>query len=261
MELLTSPISFNVDIYDIELETDLQSPTIPYGFEKLSNLIGTNAEINSQILEFSTNKKCKLIEYVVLNYEGTRKSAIVIICRELESGYYLGVSIQPSTNENECLASYVYLFSQQKQIGELEKTWCKLTQKASADDWDNLDWIITELINGSSNSEIFFVEHEYYANNRAIFPNLVQSIMNTCDMSADKESGLTALVIANEEEQRCLGVILNDADGFAKRTVVYDDFEDIELCFDSLYLGFEAYTQETLIMYCDADSEDEDEDN
>lgn len=261
------PGSFVVDIF-IDIEIDSQSLTIPYGFEELSNLIGTNNEIDSKILELATDKKCKLIEYNLRTDEETC-TEISIVCRELENGYYLGVSIQPSTNKNECLASYIYLFSRQQQIGELEKTWHKLTQKASTDDWADLDCIISELIHeysGDRRSTIFFIEQEYYANHRAVYPDIVQEIMRTCAMSVYQESGLTALVIADEEEQRGFGVILNNGDNFVQCTAVYDDFEDIELCFElprhnPLSEGFSAYMNDTLTIYCDADSEDEDEDN
>lgn len=239
MKLSISSIAFNVDIYDINLEIDSQSLIIPYGFEELSNLISTNAENIRKTLEFATCKKCKLIEHVVFNDEEMRHPKIVIICRELERGCYLVVSVQPSNNQNECLASYVYLFSQTKEFGKLEQVWHALTQQASSEDWNILDEIIID----TSMEKMLCFDTKHLDE---IFDEELREDFNFFLEQADyfiseyEDNQLPALMILDHDNDRGLCAILNHPDGFAAHVIVGDNFEETLVGFKSLHEGYEA---------------------
>lgn len=235
MELLTSPISFNVDIHDIDIEIDSQSLTIPYDFKELSNLIGTNTEINKKILGFATHKKCELIEHVVLNHEGTREPKVAIICRDLEQGYYLVVSVQPSNHKHECLASYLYLFSQTKEVGKLEQVWHDLTQQASSEDWAILDEILID----TSIEKMLCFDTKYLGEEPRedfdFFLEQADYFISECE-----DNQLPALMILDRDNDRGLCAILNHPDGFAAHVIVGDNFEETLVGFKSLHEGYEA---------------------
>jgi hypothetical protein len=236
MKLLTSPISFNVDIHGIDIGIDSQSLTIPYGFDELSNLIGTNAENNRKILEFATCKKCELIEHVVLNDEETRHPKISIICRDLEQGYYLVVSVQASNNKNECLASYLYLFSQTKKVGRLEQAWHDLTRRASSEDWDVLDQILID----TSMEKMICFDTKYFDEHEELKESDFFREQANYFISDYEGDQLPALMALDRDNCRGLCAILNHHDGFAAHAIVGDNFEETLVDFKSLHEGYEA---------------------
>lgn len=236
MRLLMSPISFNVDIHDINITIDSQSLTIPYGFDRLSNLIGTNAENTRKILEFATCKKCELIEHVVLNDEETHHPKIAIICRDLEQGYYLVVSVQASNNQNECLASYLYLFSQTKEVGKLEQAWHDLTQRASSEDWDILDRILID----TSMEKMICFDTKYFDEHEDLEESHFFREQADYFISEYEGNQLPALMVLEPDNHRGLCAILNHHDGFAAHVIVGDNFEETLVSFKSLHEGYEA---------------------
>ena len=153
--------------------------------------------------------------------------SIAIICRDLEQGHYLVVSIQPSNNQNECLGSYLYLFSQTKEAGKSEQIWRDLTRQASIEDWAILDEI---LINTSIEKMLCFdVEQIESCGGFDFFLDQADEFM-----SQHGDNRLPVLIALDRDTDRVLCAVLKHSNGFAAHVIVCDNRDEILLSFNDL---------------------------
>jgi hypothetical protein len=239
----SSILSLDLEMFVDLIKVDNNPTKIPYNFKDVSRFASQFLEQRNDVCQSVTGTSCKAIDehLIIHNEKDGLQSEILMICRNLEYGSYLVVSIRPSTNENKCLASYLYLFSQTKEHGELEVIWHRLTQKASSDDWVTLD----EIIEGTSPSEKMILIDKTF--NSKVFDKetqrgwlffLEQAEYFICEHLDEKEHAL--LLLADDEGARGLCAILNHPDGFAKKVIVGDEYEEVLIDFESLEEGYTA---------------------
>jgi hypothetical protein len=241
----SSILSLDLEMFVDLVKVDNNPTKIPYNFKDVSRFASQFLEQRNDVCQSITGTSCKAIDehLIIHNEKDESPSEILMICRNLEYGSYLVVSIRPSTNKNECLASYLYLFSQTKERGELEVIWHKLTQKASSDDWVTLDEIIEGTMSDPSKKMILI--DRTFDTNKVFDKETRSSLIFFLEQAeyfidVDEEEQLPALLLVDCETARGLCAILNHPDGFAKKVIVGDEHEEVLIDFESLEEGYTA---------------------